>query len=765
VTKGVAALGDVLKVTTKAAPKVEKIVAPVVKKTGQEITKLFEVEHIAKPGASIVKEATKIGGATQGSITSGVLDFSKAVVIPKTELERIAKLSAPVMEKAPAFEQRLVTAIPENPNLIKTIETPAVEYQRTLTTQLRASADAAVNTAEQKIIKIDEALAKPLTPNGQLILISQKNALKGTINDVRGLPIMTGNAEVDAARMADQQALLLSQAREADAALAKLGTSETVVFEEGLGKFSKADLARATEKASAEKIAAETAEVAGAEVGGKAGTSLLSKVGEKLGSKGVLYAGIGAAAIVGVSATVGIVSAAGLGSKPGGVTQPDAKTPAEQSKIDAARDAACGTTNDWINMKDLGVDPLAARNACRECIVTGSETEKAVTDCFQAKYATMLGGKSASGGGAGGAGDGSNGATDTSTPAGKIKAALEAMCADSSLSADQQKICKDCLASKYTEGTDYATQEKYDAIVGEIQTCFAEKSKAVASDPHELCNDASFTSDEKAKCNACVDSVDTSGWATASESTKSAAIGKIQECFTKATAKTGTTADICEDPGLDAATKSLCKTCQGKVTDPQSVEQVAACIQASAGTTPGTTPTTPVFGSTSPCDDPAAQLTDDQYVACVACYSDGMTIEALEDCIIEKVAKNTGTVPVCDSADPSFNLTTCMGKICDPSDVLYNQESCDYLQGTVERPYCPQGEAVVDTMDPCDTTSQMFDATACANQGGEVYTSAVQAEAAPSPFVPVALAGLAAALMLMGFRSTGKPPVKPPVKK
>jgi len=322
----------------------------------------------------------------------------------------------------------------------------------------------------------------------------------------------------------------------------------------------------------------------------------------------------------------------------------------------------------------------------------------------------------------------------------QVEDSLGAMCADSSLTADQQKICKDCLASKYIEGQDYTTQEKYDAIVGEIQTCFADKSRSGVTTT-DICEEAGLDAETKALCKSCQGKV-----------TDPQNVEQVAACI-QASPAAGVT-DICEESGLDAATKALCKTCQGKVTDPQSVEQVAACIQASAGTT------TPVFGATSPCDDPAAQLTDEQYVACVSCYSDGMTIEVLEDCIIEKVAKSTGTVPVCDSNDPSFNLATCMGKICDPADALYNQESCDYLQGTVEQPYYPQGETVIDTMDPCDTTSQMYDATACSEQGGTVYTSAVQAEPAPSPFVPVAVVGAAMALIFMGFRNNGKPPAK-----
>jgi len=318
---------------------------------------------------------------------------------------------------------------------------------------------------------------------------------------------------------------------------------------------------------------------------------------------------------------------------------------------------------------------------------------------------------------------------------------LSAMCADATLSAAQKKVCQECLP--------LASGNTYDERVKQMQTCFAEKSGVVPqTDPLVLCEDSSFSATEKAKCISCVKAADTTQW-NAGATAQNAIIAKIGACWNAVPAgPTDPATDICNDPSPDADTRAFCKACQLLVADPQDATMLGTCIaEKRAG---GEAP--PVMGKTTPCDDPRAQLTDDEYVACISCYNEGMSVPDLQDCMIERMAVTTGTVPVCDAQDPGYNLKICLGKICDPTDVLYNLEACDYAMRTAEQPYYATPGAGVDTMDPCDTSSQMFDATTCTDLGSEVYTSEPLAETGMSPLIPIALIGGAAALVFMGMR-------------
>lgn len=502
------------------------------------------------------------------------------------------------------------------------------------------------------------------------------------------------------------------------------------VLEEDVLKTARAidepalKLGKVGEDAGAKLVTTVEKEVVAAEKGifGKITGSLMANP-----TKALLLAG---ATVIGATATVGIVSA--MGEKAGSVTGPDTGS----DELETVRTNICGDESSW---KGAGVaDPAKSLATCRACIVTGKETEKEVVACYQdkiggAKTPTTPGGGTTPGGYY--PGDGGT------YPDGGTGAETKAMCDDTTLTADQKKICLDCVA--------LANGSTYDERVKQIQSCFAEKSKTVEqSNPLVLCEDSSFTATQKEKCIACVKAADTSLWNNGADAQK-AIIAKIQVCFTAETG--GTTADICEDPTLDAATKADCKTCQGKVEDPQDATQLGECIAALRETTTPT-PTTGV----SPCDDAVAQLSEAEYVACVDCYREGMAIPVLQDCMIDKVAANTGTVPICDATSESYDLAKCLSKVCDPTDALYNLDACDYLMGTVETPYYQQPTQSVDTMDPCDTSSQVFDATVCAASGAEVYTSAPLAEEGASPLVPLTIAGGAIALIVLGFRGDGE---------
>lgn len=522
---------------------------------------------------------------------------------------------------------------------------------------------------------------------------------------------------------------------------AGLETEETLLRKAA----TKTDDVIARERALAEEAAAAERKLA-EEAAVKAETSVFGKISRSSVAK---YGAIAGATLVGASAIVGIVSAGGLGGKAGVTPSSDV--------LEKARETLCGNRDAWANTDQ----PEKYLAACRNCVVTGDETEDEVAKCFYGKVGTIgqdpcadtaldantksmcvacqkevadpanvdqlvacIQGKVAggAGGAAGGAGGGAGGA------AGGGAGTTGDICDDSGLDAETLAMCKACQK---------ISSDPQDVDL--ISKCIIDKKSAAGGSAEgDVCESSGLDAETLALCKECQKTVSDAQDVTL-----------LAECITnkRAGGSGAVTGDICDTSGLDTETLALCKTCQGEVTDPQNVTLVSECIKKKVAS--------PVLGATTPCDDSRAQLTDEEYRACVDCYVDGMAIDVLQNCMIEMLAKTVGEVPVCDINDPSFNLSTCIGKICNPDDALYDQDACNYYTGIAEQPYYGGTEVVQDTMDPCDTTSQMFDATKCTELGGEVYTSEVQAEAAPNMVFPILLLGGAAAALVMGFRGSG----------
>ena len=562
--------------------------------------------------------------------------------------------------------------------------------------------------AELDAVLADQGVAKAISASEKNVLLTSRASLKDSLAALEKPQTYLTDTGVKTAR--DQIVAATEKASTTldDAAKFRMN-NWSVLKDEIVGVSDDAALKLARERAVAEDFA-RSLEKETAEVAAKSEAGMFSKLtGAVTSSKAIKYGLVAGVGLTAISATVGIVSAAGIGGKAGDTT----KTPGEDPAIVAVRDQACGSVSDW---EKAGVaDPAGAREMCRSCIVTGKETEEDLTACLKGK----LGGAGAGAGGAGAGGAGGAGEGAGGSGAGDI-------CDDSNLDAETKALCKEC------QKISSAPQD-----VELISQCIVDKRASDGKATSDICDSSNLDAETLTFCKACQKEVSDPQDVTL-----------VAECITRKRTEYGAvTGDICEDSGLDAATKAICKTCQGQVTDPQDVAMVSACISSKLGETP--------LGTTTPCDEAGANLTDEQYLACVDCYKDGMAIADLQDCMIEMLAATAGKVPVCDINDPNYDLSLCLGKICDPADVLFDQAACDYYTGIAEQPYYGTGQTVVDTMDPCDTTSQMFNATECTNLGGEVYTTSIEAEAAPTPLVPAALLAGAAALLVLGFRGSG----------
>jgi hypothetical protein len=815
--------------------------------TGQEFEPQALISDIIKGGLKTAETAVQKLYRYTYKFT-GTPKAAETIASDVATAEKISKIPIGTAESG-AISKSSVLGDLNTLKLQKSAEIQkVVEDARSAPSVLRpavAGESADVSSAKQILSEMDgvladKSVASVITDSERTQLLTARQGLKGSLDNIEA-PIISRTDE----SLAVAREQLANDAKITQKTLDNIGKNRlenwSVIGEDALAKGEKTAL-QDTLKMSAAQEADRAAAKTAAEglqkdaVGKVTADSLFGKITGKTVLLGGITAAVG---IAGISAAVGIVSAGGLGSK-AGTTPGGNLSPEDQKKLAALQQQMCGTVDDFKQISQFAAEPEKYYALCTECVNSLDVTQEEATQCFKDNLAqegletdicsssgldatTMQlckqcqaevsdpqsvdlvsaciqgkGGNAAGvGGGAGGAGTGGGGGGAATDGSDAVKAAIDQMCADNTLTSDQQGLCKECENEAYAGGKTYP-ETQYDTLVTQIQNCYAEKTKAVSGDPHELCNSSSFTTDEKAKCTDCVDSVvGTQNWSSLDESTKSGLVTKIQDCFNQKTGSVtdicsdvsldettralckqcqtevadpqdvdlvamciqdkqtaAATTDICSDASLDATTKALCKSCQGEVSDPQSVDLVAACIQDKLNQQGGGGGTTPT--GTSPCDDPTVQLTDDEYTACVDCYTDGMAIADLQDCMIDKIAANTGTVPVCDINDPSYDLATCMGKVCDPTDALYSQEACDYFQGTVVQPYYGQGEAVVDTMDPCDTSSEMFDATACTNAGGQVYTSAILAESAPSALLPILLLGGAAALIAYGFKESGK---------
>ncbi len=799
-----AALGSALKTVAKAGESaIQKLYRYTYKFTGSAKS--------AEKIASDVATAEKISTIPRNVANSGAISKSSV----------LGDLNALKLQKS-AEIQKVVEDARSAPSVLR----PSVAGER-----IEVSSGKQV-LSEMDGVLSDKAVANTITDMEKNQLLTVRQTLKDSLDNLEAPKVPMTDESLALAREQVTANTKLTQE-----ALDNIGKNRlsnwSMLGDDALAKGEKTaleDVVKASAAEDAERAAAKTA----AEGLQKDAATKLTGEGlfGKVTGKAVLTGGIlTAVGVAGVSAVAGIVSAGGVGGKAG---DKGGFSPEDQKKVAELQKKYCGTVDTFKNIPAFAYEPEKYLALCNECVTSPDATEEEVSACFQEnlknttrdicdsagldsatlalckqcqatasdpqdadEVSACIQAKIGQAGGAGGAGAGGAGAGAGAGGGGteensEVQAAIDQMCADSSLSSDQKGICKQC-ENELFDGKTY-TRAQYDDVVTDMQDCFAEKSKAVSGDPHELCNSKSFSADDKAKCIECVDSiVGSRNWSAVDEATKTGLVTQIQDCFNQKSGavtdicsdvsldtetralckqcqtevadpqdvdtvamcihekqeKTGVT-DICSDPSLDATTRALCKQCQGEVSDPQNVDLVAACIQKKAGTGG---PGSQVTGS--PCDDPTIDLTADEYAACVQCYTDGMKVADLQDCMIDKIAANTGTVPVCDINDPSYDLATCMGKVCDPSDALYSREACDYFQGTIVQPYYGEGEVVVDTMDPCDTASEMFDATACTEAGGKVYTSAALAEAAPSAVFPLLLLGGAAALLVYGFKESG----------